>query len=46
VRLTEKGAVLVQRLFPQHTQRVTAAFAALDEREKRSLTELCRKLAA
>jgi len=46
VRLTAAGADLVERLFPEHTQRVSAAFAALDEREKRSLAELCRKLAA
>jgi len=46
VRLTGAGADLVHRLFPEHTRRVSAAFAALDEREKRSLAELCRKLAA
>jgi len=46
VRLTEAGAELVDRLFPEHTRRVAAAFAALDEGEKRSLAELCRKLAA
>jgi DNA-binding MarR family transcriptional regulator len=46
VSLTEHGAEVVDRLFPEHTERVTAAFAALDEEEKRSLAELCRKLAA
>jgi MarR family transcriptional regulator, 2-MHQ and catechol-resistance regulon repressor len=46
VRLTERGEELVDRLFPEHTRRVTQAFASLDEQEKRSLTALCRKLAA
>ena len=46
VRLTPLGRELVDRLFPEHTQRVAAAFSALDEAEKRSFTELCRKLAA
>jgi MarR family 2-MHQ and catechol resistance regulon transcriptional repressor len=46
VRLTERGRELVDRLFPEHTRRVTDAFAALDEEEKRSLAAICRKLAA
>jgi MarR family transcriptional regulator, 2-MHQ and catechol-resistance regulon repressor len=46
VRLTERGQETVDRLFPEHTERVTAAFAALDEDEKRSLAAICRKLAA
>ena len=46
VELTPPGADLVDRLFPEHTRRVTQAFAALDEQEKRSLAEICRKLAA
>jgi MarR family 2-MHQ and catechol resistance regulon transcriptional repressor len=46
VNLTRAGAELVERLFPAHSTRVTAAFGALDEGEKRSLAELCRKLAA
>jgi MarR family transcriptional regulator, 2-MHQ and catechol-resistance regulon repressor len=46
VRLTAAGAELVDRLFPEHTQRVTQAFAALDEAEKRNLAAICRKLAA
>ena len=37
---------LVERVFPEHSNRVTRAFGALDESEKRSLAELCRKLAA
>ncbi len=46
VTLTPLGRELVDRLFPEHTQRVAAAFSALDEAEKRSFAELCRKLAA
>jgi MarR family 2-MHQ and catechol resistance regulon transcriptional repressor len=46
VAITGLGHELVDRLFPEHTQRVAAAFSALDETEKRSLAEICRKLAA
>jgi MarR family transcriptional regulator, 2-MHQ and catechol-resistance regulon repressor len=46
VDLTFRGRELVERLFPEHSDRVTRAFGALDETEKRSLAELCRKLAA
>lgn len=46
VRLTGAGAELVARVFPDHTRRVSRAFAPLDPDEKRSLAELCRKLAA
>jgi MarR family transcriptional regulator, 2-MHQ and catechol-resistance regulon repressor len=46
VRLTPRGRELVDRLFPEHTERVRDAFAVLDEEEKRSLAEICRKLAA
>jgi MarR family 2-MHQ and catechol resistance regulon transcriptional repressor len=46
VLLTPSGREVVDRLFPEHTQRVTAAFSVLDEQEKRSLAEICRKLAA
>jgi MarR family 2-MHQ and catechol resistance regulon transcriptional repressor len=46
VDLTYSGRDLVERLFPEHSDRVTRAFGALDESEKRSLAELCRKLAA
>lgn len=46
VEITEAGAELVERLFPEHTERVAAAFSVLDEDEKRSLTEICRKLSA
>ncbi len=44
--LTAHGQELVDRLFPEHTQRVERAFAVLDEDEKRSLAAICRKLAA
>jgi MarR family 2-MHQ and catechol resistance regulon transcriptional repressor len=46
VELTPAGVDLVERLFPDHTRRVSSAFSALDEQEKRSLADLCRKLAA
>ena len=46
VDLTLAGRGLVERLFPGHAQRVSQAFGALDEGEKRSLAEICRKLAA
>lgn len=46
VDLTEAGRDLVQRLFPGHSDRVCTAFSALDEGEKRSLAQICRKLAA
>src|SRR3954452_7683342 len=45
VRLTTAGRLLVDRLSPEHTQRVQDAFAVLDEDEKRQLTDICRKLA-
>jgi len=46
VRLTTSGREIIDRLFPEHTQRVSAAFAVLDEAEKRMLADICRKLAA
>ncbi len=46
VRLTPLGHELVDRLFPEHTERVAATFSVLDEDEKRTFTEICRKLAA
>jgi len=46
VVLTPNGRALVERVFPEHAQRVSQAFDALDDGEKRSLAELCRKLAA
>jgi MarR family 2-MHQ and catechol resistance regulon transcriptional repressor len=46
VAITARGSELVDRLFPEHATRVAATFSALDEAEKRTLAELCRKLAA
>jgi MarR family transcriptional regulator, 2-MHQ and catechol-resistance regulon repressor len=46
VDLMPAGRDLVEGLFPGHSDRVTQAFGALDEVEKRSLTDICRKLAA
>jgi MarR family transcriptional regulator, 2-MHQ and catechol-resistance regulon repressor len=44
--LTAEGRSVVERLFPGHTDRVTSAFASLDDDEKRNLADICRKLAA
>ncbi len=46
LRITGEGVELVEGLFPDHTERVARTFAALDDAEKRSLAEICRKLAA
>jgi MarR family transcriptional regulator, 2-MHQ and catechol-resistance regulon repressor len=46
VTLTLRGREVVDRLFPEHTERVRNAFSVLDENEKRNLAEICRKLAA
>jgi MarR family transcriptional regulator, 2-MHQ and catechol-resistance regulon repressor len=46
IDLTAAGRDVVERLSPDHADRVTRAFGALDEGEKRSLAEICRKLAA
>ncbi len=46
VRLSATGREAVDRLFPEHTRRVADTFAVLDEAEKRSLAQICRKLAA
>jgi MarR family 2-MHQ and catechol resistance regulon transcriptional repressor len=46
VGLTAEGHELVDRLFPAHADRVTRAFGALDDGEKRALSAICRKLAA
>jgi len=46
LRISAEGVELVEALFPDHTERVARTFAALDEGEKRSLAEICRKLAA
>jgi MarR family 2-MHQ and catechol resistance regulon transcriptional repressor len=46
VTIGPRGSELVDRLFPEHTRRVQSTFAVLDEEEKRSLAQICRKLAA
>ena len=46
VDLEPIGRSLVESLFPAHSKRVTEAFGNLDESEKRTFSELCRKLAA
>ena len=45
-RSSRAGSEVVDRLFPEHTERVERTFAVLDEAEKRSLAQICRKLAA
>lgn len=46
VDLTLRGRDLVDRVFPGHALRVETKFGRLDDEEKRSLAEICRKLAA
>lgn len=46
IDLTAEGRDMVERLFPGHADRVTSAFARLDDEEKRHLADICRKLAA
>ena len=46
VAATPAGAAIVERLYPDHSGRVAATFAALDDAEKRALAEICEKLAA
>lgn len=46
VSITVLGSEVVDRLFPEHSRRVSDAFAVLDEAEKRNLADICRKLAA
>jgi MarR family transcriptional regulator, 2-MHQ and catechol-resistance regulon repressor len=46
VVISPRGKEVVDRLFPEHSERVAQTFAVLDEGEKRSLASICRKLAA
>jgi MarR family transcriptional regulator, 2-MHQ and catechol-resistance regulon repressor len=46
IEMSARGAELVEGLFPEHARRVSRAFSSLDEHEKRSLADICRKLAA
>jgi MarR family 2-MHQ and catechol resistance regulon transcriptional repressor len=46
VVLAPAGRELVERVFPEHAERVEQTFGALDDGEKRSLAAICRKLAA
>jgi MarR family transcriptional regulator, 2-MHQ and catechol-resistance regulon repressor len=46
VRLTTRGREVIDRLFPEHTRRVSDAFAVLDAAEKQLLADICGKLAA
>jgi MarR family transcriptional regulator, 2-MHQ and catechol-resistance regulon repressor len=46
VAITPSGQELVERLFPEQSSCVARALAPLDDDEKRTLVELCRRLAA
>src|SRR3954453_5528745 len=45
-RLPALGHELVDRLFPEHSQRAAAAFSVLQDAEKLAIAEICRMLAA
>lgn len=44
VSLTDRGRALIARAFPAHVRRLTGVMSALDERERRELGRLCKKL--
>jgi MarR family 2-MHQ and catechol resistance regulon transcriptional repressor len=44
VSLTEDGRQLVERIFPNHVQKVVAAVSVLTAAEQEQLGELCRKV--
>jgi MarR family transcriptional regulator, 2-MHQ and catechol-resistance regulon repressor len=44
VSLTEEGRQLVERIFPDHVQKVVAAVSVLTTAEQEQLGELCRKV--
>lgn len=44
VHLTERGRLLIGKVFPMHAQRITDAMSALTRDEQRELGRLCRKL--
>ena len=46
VELTAMGAEMVEGLFPDHARPGQQRVSSLDEHEKRSLADICRKLAA
>ena len=46
IELTDEGARLAERLFPDHSHRVSRLFSNLDDEEKRTLAQMWRKLAA
>lgn len=46
VAITHEGQEIVDRLFPEHAERVAETFAMLNEHEKRTLADICSKLAA
>ena len=44
IALTEKGRVLIERVFPEHANRIAALMGALSREEQATLGRLCRKL--
>ncbi|PIQ25353.1 MarR family transcriptional regulator [bacterium (Candidatus Blackallbacteria) CG17_big_fil_post_rev_8_21_14_2_50_48_46] len=44
ISLTPKGEALIQEIFPQHVDRITAQMGRLDSEEQDTLRTLCRKL--
>jgi MarR family 2-MHQ and catechol resistance regulon transcriptional repressor len=44
IGLTDKGRALIERVFPEHADRITALMGALSREEQVTLGRLCRKL--
>jgi len=44
IGLTDKGRALIERVFPEHAERITVLMAALTREEQVTLGRLCRKL--
>ncbi len=44
IHLTEEGKTLIEDFFPKHLERIKEEFSVLTEEEKRTLSELCKKL--
>lgn len=44
VKLTKKGAGMIEQIFPQHARTITEAFSVLTASEQDELRRLCKKL--
>jgi len=44
VTLTEKGANIIENIFPNHVQDIVENFSVLNEKEQQTLSLLCKKL--